>query len=440
MTTRPPRLERQEPGPFAPDAAAFRSRVIEGHRRHVNRGMARLADLMGTHVEVRSAGNYVFDERGERYLDCGGYGVFTLGHCHPAVVRAVTEQIGRLPLSTRSMVNPEVAAAAEALVAATPEGLDYVYFGSSGAEATEAAIKLACLNGRTGLIAMHGGYHGKTLGALSVTGRQAYRQPFGSLLAPAEFVRFGDADELAAALARTGATGCVILEPVQAEGGVVIPPDGYLREVERLCRHHGAYLILDEIQTGLGRLGAWWGLERENVAPDLLLVGKALSGGIVPVSALVATGAAFEKLNQAPILHTSTFSGNPLAAAAARATVAAIRDDNVVPRARALGETLLGQLGFLLSPRSSRLVRDVRGRGILIGLEFGAEFLAGDFMIEMLKRNVVVSYSLNAHRVVRLTPSAFLSEGDVQWLVAAAREVLAVLDERYPNFAGQQET
>lgn len=439
----PKLIERHPPLSFAQGAEAFRSTVIERHRKHVNKGMARLADLMGTHVEVRSAGNYVFDERDERYLDCGGYGVFTLGHCHPAVVKAVTEQLGRLPLSTRSLVNPEVAAAAEALSAVTPAGLDYVYFGSSGAEATEAAIKLACLNGRTSLISMHGGYHGKTLGALSVTGRRSYRQPFGPLLAPAEFVRFGDAGELAATLERTDATGCVILEPVQAEGGVVIPPDGYLREVERLCRHYGAYLVLDEIQTGLARLGDWWGMDRENVVPDLLLVGKALSGGIVPVSALVASHAAFEKLNRAPLLHTSTFSGNPLAAAAARAAVETMRDENVVPLARALGETLLGQLGFLRGPRYSRLVRDVRGRGILIGIEFGAEFLAGDFMIEMLKRNVIVSYSLNAHRVVRLTPPAFLAESDVEWLVAAARECIAVLDERYPNFEanfdGEQE-
>jgi len=416
---------------------AFRREVIHRHRKHVNKGMARVSDLMGTHIEIRSAGNYVFDERGERYLDCGGYGVFTIGHCHPAVVKAVTEQLGRLPLSTRSLVNPEVAAAAETLSAITPAGLDYVYFGCSGAEATEAGIKLACLNGRTSLISTHGGYHGKTLGALSVTGRESYRAPFASLLAPAEFVSFGDVEQMAAALARAGAKGCVIVEPVQAEGGVIIPPDGYLREVERLCRHHGAFLILDEIQTGLARLGTWWGLERENVVPDLLLVGKALSGGVVPVSALVASNAAFEKLNQFPILHTSTFSGNPLAAAAARAAVETIRDENIVLRARALGDALLTRLDSL-RPRHSRLIRDVRGRGILIGIEFEADFLAGDFMIEMLKKNVVVSYSLNAHRVVRLTPSALLSEADVQWLVAAIEASVAILNERYTDFVPEE--
>jgi len=419
-------------------AEAFRSDVLKRHRKHVNKGMARVSDLMGTHIEVRSAGNYVFDERGEQYLDCGGYAVFTLGHCHPALVKAVTEQLGRLPLSTRSLVNPEVAAAAEALSATAPAGMDYVYFGSSGTEATEAAIKLSCLNGKTSLISTHGGYHGKTLGALSVTGRTSFRDPFAPLLAPAQFVPFGDATAMEEALSQTGSKACVIIEPVQAEGGVIIPPDGYLREVERLCRHHGAFLILDEIQTGLGRLGTWWGMDREGVVPDLLLVGKALSGGVVPVSAMVASNAAFEKLNQSPILHTSTFSGNPLAAVAARVAIETLKDENVVPRARALGEALLAPFGFLAA-RYPRLIREVRGRGILIGIDFHAEFLAGDFMIEMLKKHVVVSYSLNAHRVVRLTPSALLSETDVKWLIAAAEESIAILNERYVSFVPEEE-
>jgi len=418
-------------------AEAFRRDVLKRHKQHVNRGMARVADLMGTHVEVRSAGNYVFDERGEQYLDCGGYSVFTLGHCHPALVKAVTEQLGRLPLSTRSLVNPEVAAAAEALSAVTPPGLDFVYFGNSGTEATEAAIKLACLNGKTRLISTQGGYHGKTLGALSVTGRPSFRDPFASLLAPAEFVRFGDAAELEQTLSRTRSNGCVILEPVQAEAGVILPPDGYLRDVEQLCRRYEAFLIVDEIQTGLGRLGTWWGIDREGVVPDLLLVGKALSGGVMPVSAVVATSAAYEKLNQSPILHTSTFAGNPLAATAARVTVETIRNENIVPRAHALGEVLLEQLAGLRTSHP-RLVRDVRGRGILIAIELEAEFLAGDFMIEMLKRNVIVSYSLNAHRVVRITPSALLSDADVRWLVEAARECMAVLDARYVKFIPEE--
>jgi putrescine aminotransferase len=432
-------LESVLPG-FGPgEAAAFREDVIRRQRQHVNIGLARLADLMGTHVEVRSEGNYVFDENGERYLDCGGYGVFTLGHCHPTVIDAVRSQLERLPLSTRSLLNPEVSAAAEALSAVTPNGLDYVYFGNSGAEATETALKLACLNGRDKLIAMHGGYHGKTLGALGVTGRMAYRAPFTSLLPQVEFVNFGDVESLSDALARDGEKSCVILEPVQAEGGVIVPPFGYLREVEALCRRRGAFLIVDEIQTGLGRLGAWWGIDFEEVVPDVLLVGKALSGGVVPVSAVVTTAAIYSALNKNPMLHTSTFSGNPLAASAAHAALEVIKSENVVALAHRLGETLLARIRELCARHCPRLFREVRGKGLLIGIEFEADFLAGDLMIELMKRKVIVSYSLNAHRVVRLTPPAFLSEADVGWLTAAFQDSVTALSERYQNFVPQEE-
>lgn len=432
-------LESEPHGAYPGEADAFRRGVIERHRQHVNSGLGRLADLMGTHVETRSAGNYVFDERGERYLDCGGYGVFTLGHCHPSIIGAVREQLERLPLSTRSLVNAEVAAASEALSAVAPAGLDYVYFANSGAEATETALKLACLNGKDRLIATRGGYHGKTLGALSVTGRSAYREPFAALLPQAEFIGFGDADELSRALARGEGRNCVILEPVQAEGGVVVPPVGYLREAADLCRRFGALLIADEIQTGLGRLGAWWGCDDEQVVPDVLLVGKALSGGVVPVSAVVTTAAVYDKLNKNPILHTSTFGGNPLAAAAAHAAINVIRDENVVELSRQLGECLLAMTGKLCAQYGARLVRELRGRGLLIGIEFEADFLAGDFMLELMKRNVIVSYSLNAHRVVRLTPPAFLAESDVVWLSAAMQDSLIALAERYQNFSVQEE-
>ena len=415
------------------ELAYDRATVVASHRNHVNSGLARLASLMGTPVEVSSRGNYLFDENGEKYLDCGGYGVFTLGHCHPFIVDAVEQQLKRNPLSSRALVNPIVGSAAETLASVTPEGLEFVYFGSSGTEATEAALKIACLNGKHKLIAMHNGYHGKTLGALSVTGRDVYRDPFAPLLPPVSFVTFGNIEELEEAVCATGEQGCVILEPVQAEGGVVIPPEGYLSEVESLCRRYGAFLILDEIQTGLGRLGTWWGADREQVVPDVLLVGKALSGGVVPVSAAVTSSAAYEKLNRNPFLHTSTFSGNPLAAAAAKATIELMKEENVVSLADELGERLLTLVKRLTAGHSDLFV-EVRGRGLLIGLEFKADFLAGDFMTEMMKRYVTVSYSLNAHGVVRLTPSAFLIQSDLDWLENAFRESVVVLTERYSSY------
>lgn len=416
-------------------AVISRNLVIQRHQRYVNKSLAKLAELMGTHIEVRSEGNYVFDERGEKYLSCGGYGVFTIGHCHPIVIQAVKAQLERHPLSTRALLNAELASAAEALAAVTPNGLDYVYFANSGAEATEAGIKLGRLNGKRKLVAMHNGYHGKTLGALSVTGRSSYQIPFQPLLPDVEFIPFGDPEALSRVLSQNERECCVILEPIQAEGGVIVPPVGYLQEVERLCRLYDAFFILDEIQTGLGRLGTWWGADREQVVPDVLLVGKALSGGVIPISATVASACAYEKLNQDPFLHTSTFAGSPLATVAARAAIDVIKNNGIVSRAGELGERILLKVKRILSETCPNLVYEVRGVGLLIGIEFEAAHLAADFMFELMRRNVLVSYSLNAQCVIRLTPPALLTESDVDWLTAAVSDSACALSKRNLCFA-----
>jgi putrescine aminotransferase len=388
-------------------------------REHGNQGAAMMAELAGTPLEASATGTRVRDETGVEYLDCGGYGVFLLGHCHPAVVGAVREQVGRLPLSTRGLVSGELAAASEALAAVAPAGLDRVYFASSGAEATETSLKLARLQGRHRLLATEGGYHGKTLGALSVTGREAYRTPFAPLLPDVAFVPFGDLEGLAAVLAKHGPETAFIVEPVQAEGGVRIPPTGYLAEVERLCREFDAFLILDEIQTGLGRLGQWWGRDEEGVNPDVLLVGKALSGGVVPVSAVVAGDEAFGLLARDPALHSSTFSGAPIAAAAASAALAVIAEEHLVSRARALGERLLPAVREVLGPACGSLVEEVRGQGALIGIEMKSAPVAADFALELRVGRVLVSHSLNAQEVVRLTPPALFDSVDEEMLLAA---------------------
>ena len=414
----------------ADPASSDRAAVIAAYRRHVNRGIARLARFSGSPLEVRSEGTRVYDERGQAYLDCGGYGVFILGHCHPAVVEAATRQLRQHPVATRVLLNAELARAAEALVRVTPPGLDYVYLAGSGTEATEAAIKLARLNGKRKLVTTRGGFHGKTLGALSVTGRALFQEPFQPLLPDVEFVSYGDADALASVLAASPDC-CVILEPVQAEGGVNVPPDGYLSAVERLCREHGALLVLDEIQTGLGRLGAWWGADRAGVRPDLLLAGKALGGGVLPVSAVVATAEVFEGLNRDPFLHTSTFAGSPLASATARAAIETIERERIVERARVLGERLLREVTAAVDDVRAGLIRDLRGVGLLIGFEFEAEQAAGEFVLELLGRHVLVSQSLNANRVVRLTPPAILSDEDVAWLTEAVGTSARAVAERY---------
>jgi putrescine aminotransferase len=393
--------------------------VADRHRDHVSKGRAQLGRLMGGHVEVASSGAVVRDSAGERFLSCGGYGVFLLGHSHPRVVAAVVEQVRTHPLATRMLLEARIAEAAEAVAHAAPEGLDYVHFVTTGAEAAETALKLGRAHGRRRIVATEGAYHGKTLGALSVTGRDFYRDPFRPLLPDVEHVPFGDAAALEAAIADHPGGCCVILEPIQAEGGVVIPPPGYLRAVEAACRRHGAFLVIDEIQTGLGRTGTWWCCSSQGVTPDVLLIGKTLSGGVVPVAAAVATAAAYEPMSADPYLHTSTYSGAPLGCAAAIATLRTIEAERIVPRARRLGETILDHVQAALHDTIPELVSDVRGCGLLIGMEFEDAGVAGEFALEMLRQRVIVSHSLNASRVVRLTPPALLSDAELEWLVDA---------------------
>jgi putrescine aminotransferase len=402
--------------------------VVGAYRRHVSRGRARLAELTGGLVEVSSAGSTVTDAAGRDYLDCGGYGVFLLGHRHPAVVSAVIDQVQRRPLSTRLMLDPTVARAAETLASGTPEGLDLVHFVNSGAEATEAAIKLARASGRRTLVSATGGFHGKTTGALGLTANELYQAPFRPLLPDVVHVPFGDAVALGEVLARTD-DACVVLEPVQGEGGVVLPPPGYLGEVARLCAAAGALFVLDEVQTGLGRLGSWWGADREGVRPDVLLVGKGLSGGVVPVAAMVATARAYRPFGDDPFLHTSTFAGSPIAMAAATAAVAAIRDEGLVERADALGAGMLADLRTALAP-CGPLVREVRGAGLLIGLEFDDPATALDLVLDLLDRGVLVNHSLNAHRVVRLTPPAVLTDAEADRVVEAVAAAATALSRR----------
>jgi putrescine aminotransferase len=322
-------------------------------------------------------------------------------------------------MGTRLFLNGELADAAQSLVAVTPEGLDYVFLTNSGAEAVELALKLARLAGKRRLVAMKGGFHGKTMGALSVTDRPAYREPFQPLLPDVEFVPFGDIAALESALAKDGSATAVVLEPVQGEGGVRIPPPGYLRAVRESCRRAGATMILDEIQSGLGRLGLWWGADLEGVSPDILLTGKILGGGVMPVGGVVASAAMFGPLNDDPLLHSSTFAGNPMAAAAVSATIRVIRDEGLVQRSAALGAIVTDLARAALDRHCPSLVREVRGRGLLIGLEFVSPDIATEFMLGLLERHVIPSYSLNSHHVLRLTPPALLDPADVDWLASA---------------------
>jgi putrescine aminotransferase len=420
MTQAVSEVERSDQFDTAPTVARY--------RRHLSSGRASLGEMFGGDVEVHSSGPWVRTSSGRELLNCGGYGVFIAGARHPVVLKAVRDQLDRNPVATRLLLEPQVALAAEALASVTPPGLDRVHFACGGAEAVEAALKLARANGKRRVISMVDGYHGKTLGALSVSGKPLFQNPFRPLLPDVTHVPFGDAAALAAELAGHGGDACVIVEPVQGEAGVIVPPPGYLRAVSALCKQHDALLILDEIQTGLGRLGHWWGADREGVVPDMLLAGKALGGGVLPVSALVATDAVFAPFDRDPFIHTSTFSGAPLGMAAVQGAIAAIRDGDLVARAERIGRVLNDELGTLLHELFGDRVATLRGVGLLIGIELSVEGLAGELLLELMSAGVIANHSLNSDRVLRLTPPAVLDDREVQFLVdafeRAARAVL----------------
>lgn len=388
-------------------------------RAYLCTGRASVGEMLGGDIEVASEGAWIHTTAGRVILNCGGYGVFITGARHPRVVAEVSRQLHTNPVATRLLLEPTVVDAAEALVSVVPDGLSRVHFAGAGAEAVEAAIKLARANGRHHLVSMTSGYHGKTMGALSVTAREVFQAPFRPLLPGVSHVDFGDPEALDRELAKNPGAACVIVEPIQGEAGVIVPPDGYLRDVARLCREHGALFVLDEIQTGMGRLGHWWGADRERVVPDMLLVGKGLSGGVVPVSALVATPAVFRPFDKDPFIHTSTFSGNPLAMAAAQGAIAAIREEDLVRRAGVLGELIRGELDRIARHVLGTRLREVRGVGLLIGIELAVPGLAGDLLLELLGAGVLANHSLNSPNVLRLTPPAILDDGQVELLLDA---------------------
>lgn len=400
-------------------------------RDHLNADLARLLKLSGLGtVEATAQGCRVTDDNGETYLDfCGGYGVFSLGHRHPAVVRAVHEQIDQMPLSSRLFFSAPAARLAAELARVTPGDLRYTFFCNSGTEAVEGAIKLARLaTGRTGLVAAENAFHGKTLGSLSVSGRDVYRKPFEPLLPDVSHVRFGDLDALRGAVDEE--TAAVILEPVQGEGGVHVAPDGYLRGVADVCRERGVLLIADEVQTGLGRTGRMFAVEHWDVCPDILCLAKALGGGVMPIGAFMGTKRVWNAWRGHPTLHTSTFGGSPVTCAAGLATLKVLEDEDLCARADTLGSHLKCALQGLQA-EFPELITQVRGLGLLLGVEFAQAGMVGSVIMELARRRILTVHTMNQPQVIRLEPPLNVTEEEVAVALRAIRESLAVTQKRF---------
>jgi acetylornithine aminotransferase len=314
---------------------------------------------------VRGEGAYVWDADGTRYLDLvGGIAVNALGHAHPAVVRAVSEQIVSLGHTSNLYINPVAVELAEALLeVAGLAGQGKVLFCNSGAEAVEAALKLTRLTGRAKLVACDGAFHGRTMGALTLTGQQPKRTPFEPLLPGVTHIPYGDIAALESAV--DGETAAVFLEPVLGEGGVVPAPDGYLQAAREITAAAGALLVLDEVQTGIGRLGSWFAFQQAGIVPDVLTLAKGLGGGL-PLGACIGIGPAADLLQ--PGQHGTTFGGNPIACAAGLAVLRTVAADRLCENAATMGKDIAAGVEGIGHP----LVAGVRGAGLLLGIELNA--------------------------------------------------------------------
>ena len=394
--------------------------VYDDYRQYVNPPLARVMKVSGSPVEVRAQGATIYDQKGKAYLDfAGGYGVFTLGHRHPKVVAAVKAQLDKMALSGKTMFNPVLGRAARKLAERTPGDLQISFFCNSGAESVEGAIKLArAATKRHKVVATQNAFHGKTLGALSASGREYFRDQYRPLLAEIEHVPYGDATVLTEALHDAAA---FVVEPVQGEGGVIVPPAGYLRAAREACDASGALFIADEVQTGLGRLGMWFGCDRDGVVPDVMTLAKGLSGGVMPVGAYIARAncwnAAYAK---APLMHTSTFGGSEIACAAVIAALEALEEEQLVQNARERGVQLLAGAQALAAEYPA-VVREVRGLGLLVGVELTNEGYGGWIIPEMLKAGVTAAWTLNLQRVIRLEPPLIVTAEEVERALAALR-------------------
>lgn len=377
--------------------------TLEKYRRYLNPSWVAGFKFAGLDtLEWEAEGVVIRDIHGRELLDFAcGPAVFVLGHRHPRVVAAARAELDRMPMSVRIMPNRPMAELAAVLAEVTPGDLQYSFFANSGAEANEGALKLARLaTGRTDVVATEGAFHGKTFGALSASGRDLYRTPFQPLVPGFSHVPFGDAAAIERAI--TDRTAAVILEPIQGENGVVIPPAGYLREVREICDRHGVLLIADEVQSGLGRTGKMWAVEWEDVVPDILTTAKGLGGGVAPVGALVARPHLWTRFIENTYLHSTTF-GNRLGWAAAVATIRTIQDDGLLDHVRRTGDRFLAGLRDLAA-HYPWAITDVRGKGFWVGVEFGDSDIAFLVLSEMATRGVLVYYALNKPQVLRLAP------------------------------------
>ncbi len=398
---------------------AFIAETVDAYEKHVNRGFISYRKSVTeagqfAALEWSGSGAIVQDLLGREYIDClGGYGIFSAGINHPRIVKAVTDQMARMALNSQELLEPWRAGLARLIAAITPGDLGCCFFINNGTDAVEGAIKLARLyTGRNTFLSTLGGFHGKSMGSLSLMGKSTFREPFRGGLQDVRFAPFGDAGALEEEFIKAEAVGtpiaAFVVEPVQGEAGAVVPPDDYLPAARDLCTRFGALLIVDEIQTGMGRTGKLWGVDHWNIEPDIMCLGKSIGGGVMPLSAFVSTPKIWELLTANPVLHSTTFGGNPIACAAGIAAISVTLEEDLPGQAAAKGAFLLKELTALHNKYPSVLTA-VRGRGLLIGLEFPSDAVGYHCAAALFRRGVLVAGTYSKARTIRIEPPLGIS-------------------------------
>lgn len=413
--------------------------VAKLYKDHVNPGFATMLSLLNFDRQfVKAKGTKVWDADGEEYLDfLGGYGSLNLGH-NPTPVLEAVKRVMELPNLLQASMGTMEAVAARNLSQLTPGDLSHTFFCNSGTEAVEGAIKTARIaSGKQRVLYCHNSFHGKTMGSLSVTGRFKYQKPFEPLIPGNEMVPYGDLKNLEEKL-KNGGFAAFIIEPIQGEGGINMPPENYFHAVRELCDKYGVYFILDEIQTGFGRTGKMFAAEHDNIVPDFICTAKSLGGGVMPIGAFTTTSSVWDKayggIDKA-LLHTSTFGGNTLASAAAIAAMNELVEKDIPAQAAEKGKYLMGKLNELAV--KYEMIKEVRGRGLLLGLEFKEpksgllDKISGGMLSKLSKEylgamvagalvneyNIITAYTLNNPNVIRFEPALIVTFEEIDYLI-----------------------
>ena len=371
----------------------------------------------------KGLGSHVWDVDGKEYIDCmGGYGVAIVGHRNERVVNALKSQLEKIITVHSSLYNKTREEFLKTLIGVAPHGLTQVHLNNSGAESVEAAIKFARkFTGKKGMVAMNGSYHGKSMGALSLTFNPKYRKMFQPLVEKTSFAKFGDIESLRETV--DDDTGFVILEPIQGESGIHVAPDGFLQEVRKLCDDKGILLVFDEIQSGLGRTGRMWASEHWNTTPDIMCIAKGIAGG-VPMGATLVKPEILAVMGKGE--HSSTFGGNPLSCAAGTATLQALTQDGLIENAEKMGQRLREGLERL--KEKHKIIREIRGKGLMIGVEL--KFQVKDIILDGIKNGVLILYS--GRNILRFLPPLVISEDDIT-KVLETLDILLTREEKRHN-------